>query len=269
MKTRLNHWIWLGCLLLLLMGINSAQAFYNPTTGRWPSRDPIEEEGGINLYGFVGNDPANTVDPLGEDFIAVGGLPVPTAPVIGIGVHMSLRYYKDSCSDNPKEGVRFSPGSPPKGAQYEDAVQLWTAWHSYRHFFYVRPKPTAPPERTFVFIPISYIERASAATRLLVLYSDADNGQGSSEKGWKKIIAAAGSYAYAEQADANGNVPTSLSHWPNSWYQLLGNNSNTFIRQMAKLIGRNPDAIGGGWIAGRTDPEPVSNPGWTPVYSPW
>jgi RHS repeat-associated protein len=27
--------------------------FYNSTTGRWLSRDPIEEEGGINLYGFV------------------------------------------------------------------------------------------------------------------------------------------------------------------------------------------------------------------------
>ncbi len=243
--------------------------FYDPALIRWLNRDPIGEEGGVNLYGFVGNDPANTIDPLGQDFIAVGGLPVPTMPVLGIGVHMSLRYYKASCSDNPKEGVRFSPGSPPKGSQFEDAVQLWTAWHTYRHFFYVRPKPTEPPQRTFVFVPISYIERASAATRLLVLYSDADNGRGSSEKGWKQIIAAAATYAYAEQADASGNVPTTLTHWPNSWYQLLGNNSNTFIRQMGKLIGRDPDAIGGGWIAGRRDPEPVSNPGWTPVYSPW
>jgi len=32
----------------------------------WPSRDPIEEEGGVNLYGFVGNDPADSVDILGE-----------------------------------------------------------------------------------------------------------------------------------------------------------------------------------------------------------
>jgi RHS repeat-associated protein len=28
----------------------------NPLTGRWLSRDPIEEAGGVNLYGFVGND---------------------------------------------------------------------------------------------------------------------------------------------------------------------------------------------------------------------
>jgi hypothetical protein len=31
--------------------------YYNPTTGRWISRDPIGEEGGLNLYGFVGIDP--------------------------------------------------------------------------------------------------------------------------------------------------------------------------------------------------------------------
>ena len=27
--------------------------WYNTYTGGWPSRDPIEEEGGVNLYGFV------------------------------------------------------------------------------------------------------------------------------------------------------------------------------------------------------------------------
>jgi RHS repeat-associated protein len=33
--------------------------------GRWLSRDPIEEDGGINLYGYVGGNPVNLVDPLG------------------------------------------------------------------------------------------------------------------------------------------------------------------------------------------------------------
>jgi hypothetical protein len=31
----------------------------------WPNRDPIEEEGGYNLYGFVGNDGVNSWDYLG------------------------------------------------------------------------------------------------------------------------------------------------------------------------------------------------------------
>ena len=40
-------------------------AYYNPTTGRWLSRDPIGEKGGVNLYGFVENDPLNNVDYIG------------------------------------------------------------------------------------------------------------------------------------------------------------------------------------------------------------
>ena len=39
--------------------------YYDPVTGRWPSRDPIEEEGGLNLYGFVGNDGINHWDTMG------------------------------------------------------------------------------------------------------------------------------------------------------------------------------------------------------------
>jgi hypothetical protein len=33
----------------------------------WPSRDPIEELGGLNLYGMVGNNPINRWDYLGLD----------------------------------------------------------------------------------------------------------------------------------------------------------------------------------------------------------
>jgi hypothetical protein len=43
--------------------------YYDPVTGRWPSRDPIEEEGGINLYGFVGNDGIDWLDYLGLWFV--------------------------------------------------------------------------------------------------------------------------------------------------------------------------------------------------------
>ncbi|MCB1228579.1 MAG: RHS repeat-associated core domain-containing protein, partial [Verrucomicrobiales bacterium] len=39
--------------------------FYEPERGRWLNRDPIEERGGINLYGMVGNDAVNYWDYLG------------------------------------------------------------------------------------------------------------------------------------------------------------------------------------------------------------
>jgi len=40
----------------------------DPLSGRWPSRDPIEEKGGPNLYGFVGNDGVDRWDELGKLF---------------------------------------------------------------------------------------------------------------------------------------------------------------------------------------------------------
>ena len=43
--------------------------FYDPQTGRWLNRDPLEEDGGVNLYGFVGNDAIDYIDRLGLQYI--------------------------------------------------------------------------------------------------------------------------------------------------------------------------------------------------------
>ena len=45
--------------------------YYSASNGRWLSRDPIQEKGGPNLYGFVGNAPTIAVDYLGMDRVAV------------------------------------------------------------------------------------------------------------------------------------------------------------------------------------------------------
>jgi RHS repeat-associated protein len=45
--------------------------FYDPIWGRWINRDPIEEDGGLNLYAFCGNDGINAVDFLGRKGVAV------------------------------------------------------------------------------------------------------------------------------------------------------------------------------------------------------
>lgn len=66
-------------ILLILVHLvflaNSAQAHYDPNIGRWLSRDPIAETGGVNLYGFVGNGSVNSWDYLGlEDSKKCSGI---------------------------------------------------------------------------------------------------------------------------------------------------------------------------------------------------
>jgi len=52
------------------MHVNSSTYYYgyrwyDPYSQRWLNRDPMRENGGINLFGFVGNNPVNEIDPFG------------------------------------------------------------------------------------------------------------------------------------------------------------------------------------------------------------
>jgi RHS repeat-associated protein len=38
---------------------------YDPDTARWLSRDPVAENGGVNLYSYANNQPINNIDPDG------------------------------------------------------------------------------------------------------------------------------------------------------------------------------------------------------------
>jgi hypothetical protein len=89
--------------------------YYDPITGRWPSRDPIEERGGWNLYGFVGNDGVNRWDLYGlftlknaEARLATDGV-VPAIP--------------GSSGYSPMVGV-YVPG---RSSRYSEA-QIFKKW---------------------------------------------------------------------------------------------------------------------------------------------
>ena len=64
MKTK-QTWTMLAVQLGLLVCAQTATAFYNPSTGRWLSRDPVENTGGVNLHSFIAEDPVNKVDRFG------------------------------------------------------------------------------------------------------------------------------------------------------------------------------------------------------------
>ena len=50
---------------------------YSPVLGRWMTRDPIGEEGGVNLYAFCENDPLDSCDYLGLSMYPLDMLPDP------------------------------------------------------------------------------------------------------------------------------------------------------------------------------------------------
>ena len=88
--------------------------YYDPNTGRWPSRDPIEEEGGINLYAFVGNDGVNRWDRLG----LVGSITVPGS---------SQGWRLGSSNPGPGIGDQINPGGI-RG----DGMRNYTEWFDER-----------------------------------------------------------------------------------------------------------------------------------------
>jgi hypothetical protein len=71
-----------------------------PVLGRWPSRDPIEERGGVNVYGMLGNGGVNGVDYLGLQDPVTGydsWTHIPNAPTSrpSVAEHLDLQEIGD------------------------------------------------------------------------------------------------------------------------------------------------------------------------------
>jgi len=57
------------------------QRYYSPSLGRFINQDPIEEDGGLNLYGFCGNNGVNDYDYLGMLLETINGKTYDVAPI--------------------------------------------------------------------------------------------------------------------------------------------------------------------------------------------
>jgi len=90
--------------------------YYDPVTGRWPSRDPIEESGGINLYGFVSNDGVNAWDYLGlEDKCCEKADALFSSIVMAVSAALAI-FGEEGLPENPKDW----------GELFKDVGQLLT-----------------------------------------------------------------------------------------------------------------------------------------------
>ncbi len=97
LETKLNHY---------------GYRYYDANQGRWLSRDPIEELGGINLYGAMHNDPLDKVDMRGHDNFGGREIEgtynnnVPTITIIGNPVYIQV-YHPAIPQMSQQGGIQF------------------------------------------------------------------------------------------------------------------------------------------------------------------
>jgi RHS repeat-associated protein len=122
---------------------------YDPELGRWISEDPIGEEGGLNLYGFVGNGPIIRKDDFGlHPAIAghVGG-----GALVGAGggylVGASYELGRQSCAARGKQNAIDFDEVHQSGV---DGILIGTALGAFQG-------PAAIFVETMFLVPLAFI----------------------------------------------------------------------------------------------------------------
>jgi hypothetical protein len=116
---------------------------YDPNTGRWLSRDPLGEKAGVNLYDYVGGNPAYRIDRDGRWW----QIPMIAGIVVG-----GLYFYKH-CLDQCNQGG-WCPTDPASRKRFgqcaeycTNLVSLWTTILD-GGFFDTKPPMPSPTSTT-------------------------------------------------------------------------------------------------------------------------
>ncbi len=101
--------------------------FYNPGQGRWLSRDPIEEGGGVNLFVAVNNAPVDLFDAFGERAISfeINGRQSP----LGISFFLRFSAVSTECPIEIEGGLFGAAEWQPPGLRYIQRPMDWFNIH--------------------------------------------------------------------------------------------------------------------------------------------
>ncbi|MBT9449494.1 RHS repeat-associated core domain-containing protein [Akkermansia glycaniphila] len=186
---------------------------YNPTDGRWISRDPIAEQGGWNLYGFVNNNAMGVTDQLGlsTDANSVVITVERHSVIKNVGVYsiITVQLPKISLSKSDKDGKLCSRFSGKKLTFY--GIESYEAWRLY-HF---DPKKQGPG-LDFIFNHLD--PNKTHVGRLRRENGDLNNIETTKDGGYTCII---GRTKRLEDRDYNLNLPNRPNCMSESTYRTI------------------------------------------------
>jgi len=94
---------------------NYGYRFYVPLLGRWINRDPIGEDGGVNLYSFSKNSPRSSIDILGLLVSLIYDVTNRKLTVTGDGESFECEDCCTSGTNNPDDSGEKGKGPLPSG----------------------------------------------------------------------------------------------------------------------------------------------------------